>query len=107
SGGNCSRSRLPGRVPSRCMGSQLRSMAHDDSRLSPADRPLALRLGNGRPPWRLSVFGHRYWLREIYRMQQLKLSTLATGVGLIYALPHIYGVLKPAAFAAVARKFPR
>src|SRR5882762_10675980 len=40
-------------------------------------------------------------------MLQLKLSTLATGLGLVFALPHAYGVIKPAAFAAAARKFPR
>ena len=40
-------------------------------------------------------------------MFQLKLSTLATSLGFVFALPHVYGVLKPAAFAAAARKFPR
>jgi hypothetical protein len=40
-------------------------------------------------------------------MTHLQLSTVAAGVGLIYALPHVYGVLKPASFAAAMRKFPR
>ena len=40
-------------------------------------------------------------------MLHLKLSTLATILGLAYALPNIYGVAKPAAFGAMARKFPR
>ena len=38
---------------------------------------------------------------------QLKLSTLAIVLGLVMALPQIYGLLKPAAFAAGVRKFPR
>jgi hypothetical protein len=37
----------------------------------------------------------------------MNFSTLATGLGLAYALPHAWGVLKPASFAAAARKFPR
>jgi len=37
----------------------------------------------------------------------MNLSTLSTGLGLVYALPHAWGVLKPASFAAAARKFPR
>jgi hypothetical protein len=37
----------------------------------------------------------------------MNLSTLATGLGLAYALPHVWGVLNPASFAAAARKFPR
>ncbi len=40
-------------------------------------------------------------------MQQLKLSTLSVILGLVFALPNIYGLLKPAAFGAAARKFPR
>src|SRR3954470_21534192 len=40
-------------------------------------------------------------------MLQLKLSTLATCLGLLMALPSLLGVLKPAAFAQAARKFPR
>ena len=40
-------------------------------------------------------------------MLQLKLSTLATGLGLLFALLHVYGVFKPVAFAMAARKFPR
>ena len=37
----------------------------------------------------------------------MSLSTLATGLGLLLAVPHAYGVVKPAAFAAAARRFPR
>jgi hypothetical protein len=37
----------------------------------------------------------------------LKLSTLSVLLGLGVALPQTYGILKPAAFAAAARKFPR
>jgi len=37
----------------------------------------------------------------------LKLSTLAVLLGLGLGLPHIYGLVKPAAFAAAVRKFPR
>ena len=37
----------------------------------------------------------------------MKLSTLALLLGLGTALANVYGVLKPAAFAAAARKFPR
>jgi len=37
----------------------------------------------------------------------LKLSTLAVLLGLGMGLPQIYGILKPAAFAAAVRKFPR
>ena len=40
-------------------------------------------------------------------MFQMKLSTLAVILGFIAILVNIYGVLKPAAFAAAARKFPR
>jgi len=40
-------------------------------------------------------------------MLHLNLSTVAAVVGLLYALPHIYGILKPASFAAAVRKFPR
>jgi len=40
-------------------------------------------------------------------MLQLKLSTVAIGLGLIFALAHVYGVIKPAAFATAARRFPR
>jgi hypothetical protein len=40
-------------------------------------------------------------------MLHVNLSTLATGLGLAYALPHVYGLLKPAAFAAALRRFPR
>jgi hypothetical protein len=36
-----------------------------------------------------------------------KLSTLAIVLGLGMGLPQIYGILKPAAFAAAVRKFPR
>ena len=37
----------------------------------------------------------------------LKLSTLAIVLGLGMGLPQIYGIVKPAAFAAAVRKFPR
>ena len=37
----------------------------------------------------------------------LSLSTLSIVLGLGMGLPQIYGILKPAAFAAAARKFPR
>ena len=37
----------------------------------------------------------------------LKLSTLAVLLGLGMGLPQIYGLVKPAAFAAAVRKFPR
>jgi hypothetical protein len=37
----------------------------------------------------------------------MSLSILAIGLGLLVALPHIYGVLKPASFGAGLRKFPR
>jgi len=40
-------------------------------------------------------------------MLQIKLSTLAILLGLAVILLNIYGVLKPSAFAAAARKFPR
>ncbi len=38
---------------------------------------------------------------------QINLSTLAVILGLGMGLPQIYGLLKPAAFAAGVRKFPR
>ena len=37
----------------------------------------------------------------------LKLSTLALALGLGLAVPQIFGILKPQAFAAAVRKFPR
>jgi len=37
----------------------------------------------------------------------MKLSTLAIVLGLCMGLPQIYGIVKPAAFAAAVRKFPR
>ena len=37
----------------------------------------------------------------------IKLSTLAVLLGLVVALPSAYGVFKPAALAAAARRFPR
>ena len=40
-------------------------------------------------------------------MNSIKLSVLSTIIGLIVALPQVYGLLKPAAFAAALRKFPR
>src|SRR6266404_1906084 len=38
---------------------------------------------------------------------QINLSTLAVILGVAYALPQIYGLMKPDAFAAGVRKFPR
>jgi hypothetical protein len=35
------------------------------------------------------------------------LSTLAIVLGLLYAVPHIYGIMRPAAFGVAIRKFPR
>ena len=40
-------------------------------------------------------------------MPQLKLSILASLLGLGFALPQIYGLMRPAAFAEALRKFPR
>jgi len=40
-------------------------------------------------------------------MFNLTLSTLAIGLGLGYVLLHLFGLLKPAAFGAALRKFPR
>jgi hypothetical protein len=37
----------------------------------------------------------------------MKLSTLAIALGLVFSLPQFYGLLKPSAFAATMRKFPR
>ena len=37
----------------------------------------------------------------------LKLSTLSILLGLGMGLPQIYGIVKPAGFAAAVRKFPR
>ncbi len=37
----------------------------------------------------------------------MKLSTLAIGVGLLFSLPEIYALLKPAAFSVAARRFHR
>jgi hypothetical protein len=37
----------------------------------------------------------------------MKLSTLAVGLGLLLAVPHIFGLLKPSAYASAMRKFPR
>jgi len=38
---------------------------------------------------------------------RMKLSTLAVGFGVIYSAPQIFGLVRPAAFASAARKFPR
>lgn len=40
-------------------------------------------------------------------MSELKLSTLSIILGSIVVLPSLFGLLKPKAFAAVARQFPR
>lgn len=37
----------------------------------------------------------------------MKLSTLTVGLGLLLLLPQLYGLFKPQAFAAAARRFPR
>ena len=37
----------------------------------------------------------------------MKLSTLAILLGLGFALPHVYGLVNPAAFRSAVRKFPR
>ena len=37
----------------------------------------------------------------------MKLSTLAIALGFGFSLPQLFGLLRPAAFAAAARKFPR
>jgi hypothetical protein len=37
----------------------------------------------------------------------MKLSTLAIALGVLFALPQVYGLLKPSAFAASVRRFPR
>ena len=37
----------------------------------------------------------------------MRLSTLAVALGLLMALPQIFGLLRPSAFAAAMRKFPR
>lgn len=40
-------------------------------------------------------------------MSDLKLSTLSVVLGLIVALPSVYGLLRPKAFAEAVRRFPR
>ncbi len=40
-------------------------------------------------------------------MPPIKLSVLSIALGILFALPQIYGVLKPAAFRETARRFPR
>jgi hypothetical protein len=52
-------------------------------------------------------FQNFYFGLAFRRNMQIKLSTLAVVLGLVMALPQIYGLLKPAAFAAGVRKFPR
>jgi hypothetical protein len=37
----------------------------------------------------------------------MTLSTLAVGLGLIFSLPNVFGILKPAAFGDAVRRFPR
>ncbi len=37
----------------------------------------------------------------------MKLSTLALGLGLVFSLLQLFGLLKPAQYAAAMRKFPR
>ena len=40
-------------------------------------------------------------------MLTLNLTTVSAGLGLLYAVPNFWGVVKPASFATAARKFPR
>jgi hypothetical protein len=40
-------------------------------------------------------------------MISIKLSTLAIALGLGTGLPHVYGLMKPAAFSGALRRFPR
>lgn len=40
-------------------------------------------------------------------MPPVKLSVLSITLGLVFGLPHIYGLLKPAAYKTALRKFPR
>ncbi|MEW6159839.1 MAG: hypothetical protein AB1813_20600 [Verrucomicrobiota bacterium] len=40
-------------------------------------------------------------------LQKLPLSGLAIGIGLLFSVPQLFGLLKPASFAEAARKFPR
>ena len=40
-------------------------------------------------------------------MPQFDLSILAIVLGLLFAIPHAYGIANPAAFGEMARKFPR
>lgn len=40
-------------------------------------------------------------------MPNLSLSALSVGLGLVFGLPQIYGLVKPVAFAGAVRKFPR
>jgi hypothetical protein len=37
----------------------------------------------------------------------MKLSTLAVWLGLLFSAPQVFGILKPSAFAAAAKRFPR
>jgi len=52
-------------------------------------------------------FSISYFGLAFVRDMEIKLSVLAIIMGLGLALPQIYGLLKPAAFAAKVRKFPR
>lgn len=45
--------------------------------------------------------------RPGYDLFRMKLSTLAVLLGACFSLAQVYGLAKPAAFAAAARKFPR
>ena len=40
-------------------------------------------------------------------MPQFDVSILAIVLGLLFAIPHAYGIANPAAFGEMARKFPR
>jgi hypothetical protein len=56
---------------------------------------------------RLASLGFMLHLPFSITEMTLKLSTLAILLGLGLALPQVYGLFKPAAFAAAVRRFPR
>lgn len=56
---------------------------------------------------RLALPGRLFHLLPGFADMTLKLSTLTIVLGLLMGLPQIYGLSKPAAFAAAVRKFPR
>ena len=50
---------------------------------------------------------HTLRLFTIFSRDRMKLSTLSILLGLGMGLPQLYGLVKPAGFAAAVRKFPR